>query len=139
MNIKNKDIVFFEFDYGLFYFKPLNGNFDTDEFGFINLESLCLTEFTKDKIRKLEILYGNIMDLSEPDPKQMIGYKSIKDVKYYLYYKLYVATLLSNEYKEGRVLLYGNNEEPITIEEYIKYLSTLTDEDLNFWLRPDLQ
>jgi len=60
-------------------------------------------------------------------------------VRYYLYYTLYVATLLSCEYKQGNVLLYGDAKEPISIEEYIKYLSKLTDEDLKSWLRADLQ
>ena len=56
-----------------------------------------------------------------------------------MYYQGYVATLLSSENKQGKVFLYGEDHTLCSIEEYIQYLSTLTDDDLKVWLRADLQ
>ncbi|MGB5919851.1 hypothetical protein [Arcobacter sp.] len=95
---------------------------------------------SKQLIEKIAYLHNEIFmssfDSSYPPDS---GFKTINEVKYFLYYQLHVATLLSSEYKEGEVLLYSNNNSPCTIEEYIEYLSSLTDEDLKIWLRPDLQ
>lgn len=99
-------------------------------------EDIEITDNLRFKLNKLIELNNSSFDDNYPPDS---GFKTLGDVRYYLYYKLYVATLLSQEYKKGNVLLYGNDKNPINIEEYIKYLSTLTDEDLKSWLRPDLQ
>jgi hypothetical protein len=90
-------------------------------------------------IQKLDKLYEIYMTSFDDSYPPDSGFHSIEEVRYYLYYKIYVATLLSCEYKQGKVLLYGNNHEPVGIEEYIKQFSTFSDEDLKSWLRPDLQ
>ncbi len=93
-------------------------------------------------------LYGEIVNLEQDDPKNLVGFRIIEEVRYYLYYKLYVVTLISGEYKQGNILLYGfdtaygnfqKKDNLYTVEEYIKHLSKLTDEDLKLWLRDDLQ
>lgn len=98
---------------------------------------LRFSDSVKEKIFYLhnEILMSSFDNNYPPDS----GFHTIEEVKYSLYYKLYVATLLSQEYTQGKVLLYGDAKEPISIEEYIKYLSKLTNEDLKSWLRPDVR
>ncbi|WP_323588167.1 hypothetical protein [Aliarcobacter butzleri] len=138
----SKDIIMYEYDYGIIYFKK----YDTSEY--ISFDRICSSCNIKEKKEELEILYGQILDLEEANPEYMVGYRNIQEIKYYLNYKLYVATLLSNEYKEGQILIYGFNKDYgnyqnysnlFTVQEYVFHLSTLTDEDLKSWLRPDLQ
>jgi hypothetical protein len=152
-NQKRIDIVMFEYDYGLIYLKCLNSENNqylvTDEFEYLApVESLGLSKKIELELYKLGDLYGEILNLEQDDPQNMVGFRTLGEVKYYLYYKLYVATLISSEYKQGNILLYGldavygNSQEKdnlYMVEEYIKYLSTLTDEDLKVWLRADLQ
>lgn len=148
---KNINIIMLEYDYGLIYLKCLdeedNQYFDTDEFGYID-ESVLFSKFAVDELYKLGDLYGEILNLEQNDPQNMVGFRTLQEVKYYFLYKLYVVTLLSSEYRQGKVLLYGFDdiygnlkqvENLYTIEKYIKHLSILTDEDFKSWLRPDLQ
>ena len=144
-NQKRIDIVMFEYDYGLIYLKCLNSEdnqyLDTDEFGGVleYVEKLGLSKKIEQELYRLGDLYGEILNLEQDDPQNIVGFRTLEEVKYYFYYKLYVATLISNEYKQGKVLLYGKGNKPVSIEEYIKHLSTRTDENLKSWLRADLQ
>ena len=95
-----------------------------------------LSQQLQGKLDKLYEIFMTSFDDSYPPDS---GFHTVEEVRYYLYYKLYVATLLSCEYKQGKVLLYGKGNEPVSIEEYIKHLSTRTDEDLKLSLRADLQ
>jgi hypothetical protein len=99
-------------------------------------ENMDLSENLRVKLDKFIKINDSSFDDSYPPDS---GFHSIEEVRYYLYFKLYVATLLSSEYKQGKVFLYGKDNALCSIEEYIKYLSTLTDEDLKVWLRADLQ
>ena len=105
--------------------------FPVDNYSDLGLSSEAIAKL--DKLYKFNIIAYD--DAYPPDS----GFHTIEEVKYRLYYKLYVATLLSQEYTQGKVLLYGDAKDPISIEEYIVYLSKLTDEDLKLWLRADLQ
>ena len=152
-NQKRIDIVMFEFDYGVIELKCLNSENNqylvTDEFGYLYpAESLGLSKKIELELYKLGDLYGKILNLEQDDPLNMVGFRTLEEIRYYFYYKLYVATLISSEYKQGNIWLYGfdaeygNTQEKdnlYMVEEYIKHLSTLTDEDLKVWLRPDLQ
>lgn len=138
----NKAIIMYEYDYGIIYFKYYDSNVD------ITFDEMFFSLKNKEAKEKLESLYKQILDLNEDNPEYMIGYHSIQEIKYYLSYKLYVAILLNQEYKEGEILIYGfdrsygnhqSNSNLFTTEEYVFHLSTLTDEDLKSWLRPDLQ
>ncbi|MCR1809661.1 hypothetical protein [Sulfurospirillum sp. hDNRA2] len=152
-NQKKIDIVMFEYDYGLIYLKCLNSEDNqylvTDEFEYLApIESLGLSKKIEQELYKLGNLYGEILNLEQDDPQNLVGFRTLEEVRYYFYYKLYVATLLSGEYKQGNILLYGfdtvygnsqKKDNLYMVEEYIKHLSTLTDEDLKVWLRADLQ
>lgn len=100
-------------------------------------KKLDISNALKEKIFYLhnEIFMSSFDDSYPPDS----GFHTIEEVRYFLYYELYVATLLSSEYQQGKILLYGKDHTLCSIEEYVKYLSTLTDEDLKAWLRADLQ
>ena len=110
-------------------------HFEDEIWHSIELEPILSQELIE-KIDKLYEIFMTSFDDSYPPDS---GFHTIEEVRYYLYYKLYVATLLSCEYKQGKVLLYGKGNEPVSIEEYIQYLSTCTDKDLKLWLRADLQ
>lgn len=100
-----------------------------------HIEPVLSQELIK-KLDKLYEIYMTSFDNSYPPDS---GFKTIEEVKYYLYYQVYVAVLLNSEYNQGKVFLYGKDNTLCSLEEYIKYLSTLTDEDLKAWLRADLQ
>lgn len=99
-------------------------------------EEIDLSQELQDKLDKLYEILMTSFDSSYPPDS---GFKTIEEVKYFLYYQVYVATLLSSEYKQGKILLYGKDHTLCSIEEYIKYLSSITDEDLKVSLRADLQ
>jgi len=135
------DIVLCEYDYGTYRIKRFDNNEYVEDYSW-------LSQNLEEKICKLENMYENILHVSELDPENMVGFRTIQEVKHFFNYKLYVATLLSSEYKNGKVLVYCfNKEKPYslekedicTIEDYIETLSKLTDENLKAWLRHDLQ
>lgn len=138
VKFSKNDILLYEYDYGLIYLKYLDDNKQIDP------KELCLSQKTINEIYKLGDIYGKILNLEEIDPNKMIGYNNIQEVKYYLYYKLYVATLINCEYKEGEVFIYkfdinyGNeqsNESICNIYQFIKHLSELNDLDLKTWIK----
>ena len=140
MQQENLDIIMYEYDYGLIYLKYVNHKTADKEDWYIDpIKELNLSKKIDDELVKLGEIYGNILNMEEPDPQYIVGFRSIEEVKYYFYYTLYVATLLSSEYKQGKVFLHGKGNAFCSVEEYIQYLSTLTDEDLKVWLRADLQ
>lgn len=94
---------------------------------------------SEELLKKLDKLYETYMTSFDDSYPPDSGFYTIKEVRYYLYYELYVATLLSQEYKQGKIVFHGGEGKYISIEEYIKHLSKLTDEDLKVWLRADLQ
>ena len=94
-----------------------------------------LSQQLQGKLDKLYEIFMTSFDSSYPPDS---GFHTIEEVRYFLYFELYVATLLSCEYKQGKVLLYGDERELLSIAEYIVYLSKITDEDLKLSLRADL-